>query len=600
MGVAMKKLNIGLIIIFLIISAVNCLFGMKRQADGQGEGVPVEKAQSQESIKLVGLVNNGLDCFVNSAIQILYNMPEVHDFLNAHKADYVLDGDNGPYSIPYQLIHVFEDMQQSKIASRRDAVNIQYFRKFLCTSSTNPDLRLMLTGQHDSGEFLKLVLEHFQYYTKYHLDLLNVLASLMPSDDRAVCALLRKELIDFVLLDISDFSNIDRISFDYFAQCVKRSVDELRLKISKAKLKEAFQRRDLNNFAQYALSTEKLINDLCHQEREAFFGKISAFIGAMNAFHEGVDAKDKAVRDVLDLFVQVSEHNLSDEIKLLTLQACFGENKDWGWIKDKVEYLKLTDADTIYLNKCDVLNKYLDVVLAEMRSPRINQHISGDLNNIQRNLVAFRRLFCSRVNGHWHTCLNLISPLGLDHKRLTELATNLEPESEYKKDSRPRLQVEMLLNQEVGFDDVEMPELLIVQPKTFADFACILPEIKKIDVESSKTFGFEMFSGERLKQGMKIPLVYLPGRRFNIINQSYELIGMIYHQGDSASRGHFIAACKNGSSWKIFNDSRVSAFNSSYIAYGGFTVHVAIYRKVHSAPSLPTVMENVAGGSGIK
>ncbi len=599
----MEKSNISLIVTFLIISAVSSLHGMKRKAVNPGDGVPAEKTQAQDpakqvSKKLVGLINNGDGCFVNSAIQILYNIPEFHKFLETHIKYYVTDELNASFSIPYQFIKVFKAMQQSKVASCGDAVN---FRKFVCSNSLNPDLRVMLLGQHDSGEFLKLVLEHFQYYTKYHLDLLNVLVSLIPSDDSAVRDLLKKEIIDLVLLDISDFRNIDRISFDYFAQCVKRSVDEFRLKISKVKLKEAFQHRDLNNFAQYALSTEKLINDLGRQESEEFFGKISAFIDAMNAFHEGVDAKDKAVRDVLDLFNQVSEHNLSNEIKLLTLQACFGENKDWGWLKDKIKYLELTGADTIYLRNDLVLNKHLDLILGGINSPESKERINFDLGNIQRNLSEFRRLFCARVNGNWQVCLNLVSPLAVDSQVLAEIAIPLESEAEYKKDSRPRLKLEDLLNLFTQFDVVaDMPEILIVQPKSCTDEDCTLPEIKKVDEKTLKTFGFESFSGKSLRRGMKFPLVYMPGRSVNIRNQPYELIGIIYHKGDLVSGGHFIAACKNGSSWKIFNDSRVSAFDCSYIADGGFTVHVAIYHKVQNASSLPTVMENVSTGSDIK
>ena len=104
MGVTMKKSNIGLIITFLIISAVNCLFGMKRRDETRGEGAPVEKAQAQEPTKLVGLISNGSDCFVNSAIQILYNIPQFREFLNSHRTDYVLDGDHGTFSIPLQII----------------------------------------------------------------------------------------------------------------------------------------------------------------------------------------------------------------------------------------------------------------------------------------------------------------------------------------------------------------------------------------------------------------------------------------------------------------------------------------------------------------
>ncbi len=604
MGVFMKKSNIGLIITFLIISAVSCLFGMKREAVNPGDGVPAEKAQAQEpakqvSKKLVGLINNGADCFVNSAIQILYNIPEFHEFLNAHMTDYVLGGANESFSIPCQFIHVFEAMQQSKVASRRDVVNIQAFREFVCKNSPNPDLSAMATGQHDSGEFLKLLLEHFQYYTKYHLDLLNVLTSLMPSDDSAVRDLLKKEIIDLVLLDISNFNNTNLLSFDFFIHCVKRRADELRLKISKAKLKDAFQRRDFNNFAEYASSTKKLINDLGRQESEEFFGKISGFICAMTAFHEGVDAKAQAARDVLELFVQISEHDLSDEIKLLTLQNVFGENKDWKWLKDKVKYLKLTRADTIYLNNCDVLNKHLDVVAGRISSPEFNQRINEDLSGIQKNLLDFRRLFCSRVNGNWQVCLNLVSPLAVGSQELAGISTPLESEAEYKKDSRPRLKLEDLLNLFVQFDiAADMPEILIVQPKSFTDEDCTLPEIKKVDAKTSKIFGFESFSGKHLRQGMKFPLVYVPGRILNIRNQSYELIGMIYHRGDSASRGHFIASCKTGSSWKIFDDVRVFDFNVLYIAQGAFTVHVAIYRKIH--PSVPTVVLNFASGSGIK
>jgi hypothetical protein len=606
MGVSMKKSNIGLIVTFLIISVVSCLFGMKREANGQGDGVPVEKAQRQEpakqaSKKLVGLINNGSDCFVNSAIQILYNIPQFQEFLNLHRTDYVLAGDNGPFSIPLQIIYIFDELQRSSVAEGRVIVSPKVFREFVCKNSTSPAMRGMLKGQHDSGEFLKLLLEPFQYYTKYHLDLLNVLASLMPSDDGAVCDLLKKELIDLVLFDISNFNNSDRLSFDFFARCVKRRADELRLKISKAKLKEAFQRKDLNNFAEYALSTKKLINDLGRQESEEFFGKISDLIGAMGAFHEGVDSQSQSAIDVLDLFIRVSEYDLLDEIKLLTLQDVFGENKNWEWLKDKVKYLKLTRADTIYLNNCDVLNKHLDVALEGIRALELHPVLDKSLRNIQRNLLDFRRLFCARVNGNWQVCLNLMSPLAVDFQFLAEVVTPLELESDYKKDSRPRLKLEDLLNLFVQFDvTADMPEILIVQPKSFTDEDCTLPDIKKVDAKTSKTFGFESFSGQWLGQGMKFPLVYTPGIILNIRNQHYELIGMIYHRGDSASRGHFIASCKTGSSWKIFDDVRASDFSKKYIADGAFTAHVAIYRKVHSAPFLPHVVGNVVSGSEVK
>ncbi|MFH1254200.1 MAG: hypothetical protein V1646_02090 [bacterium] len=588
----MKKSNIGLIVTFLIISAVSCLFGMKREACGQGDGVPVKKAQRQEPAKqvpvtLVGLINNGSDCFVNSAIQVLYAIPAFWEFLNTHRQDYFLDGHHGPFSIPGQLIQIFEELQRSSVAESRGTVSSKVFREFVCKNGANSALSGMSTGQHDSGEILKLLLEHFQYYTKYHLDLLNMLASLMPSDDGAVCDLLKKELIDLVILDISDFNNTDQLSFSFFAERVKRRTDELRLKISKAKLKETFQRKDFSNFAEYALSTKKLINDLGRQESEEFFGKISDFIQLF-----------KNAKTVCDLFQDSLQH---DDGNLIMLQVCFGGEKNWEWLKDKVKYLKLTCDDTIYLNKCDVLNKYLDVILERIGAQDLRSRLDECLRNIQRNLFDFRHLFCSKVNGNWQVCLNLISPLGIDFQVLAEIATPLQPEAEYRKDSRPRLKLEDLLNLFVQFDDTaDMPEILIVQPKSFTDEDCQLPEIKKSDEQISKTFGFEMFSGEFLRQGMKFPLVYMPGRILNIRNQPYELIGMIYHHGSLASRGHFIAACKYGSSWKIFNDERVSDFNGLYIARGEFTVHVAIYRKVHSAPLLPPVVENVASHSVVK
>jgi len=602
MGVFMKKSNIGLIVTFLIISAVSCLFGMKREANGQGDGVPVEKAQRQEpakqaSKKLVGLINNGSDCFVNSAIQILYNIPQFQEFLNLHRTDYVLAGDNGPFPIPLQIMHIVDELQRSSVAEGRVTVNPKAFREFVCKNSTNPAMRGMLKGQHDSGEFLKLLLEHFQYYTKYHLDLLNVLASLMPSDDCVVCDLLKKELIDLVIFDISDFNDSDRLSFDFFARCVNHRADELRLKISKAKLKEAFQRKDLNNFAEYALSTKKLINDLGRQESEEFFGKISDLIGALSVFYNE-DEKSKAAKDVFDMFRIPSG---TDEIKFSALREVFGENKNWEWLKDKVKYLNLTGADTIYLNNCDVLNKHLDVVAGRISSPEFNQRINEDLSGIQKNLLDFRHLFCASVNGNWQVCLNLVSPLAVGSQELAGISTPLESEAEYKKDSRPRLKLEDLLNLFIQFDiAANMPEILIVQPKSFTDEDCTLPEIKKVDAKTSKIFGFESFSGNHLRQGMKFPLVYVPGRILNIRNQPYELIGMIYHRGDSTSRGHFIASCKYGSSWKIFDDGRAFDFYGKYIADGAFTAHVAIYRKVHSAPFLPHAVGNVASGSEAK
>ena len=580
MGFSMKKSNIVLIGTFLIISSMSCLFGMKRVAGGPADGAPAASAQKVNDP--VGLINNGSDCFINSAIQILYNIPEFRDFLNLHRTDYVLEGDNGTFSIPWQFMQIFEALQRSGVAVGRVVVNPKKFREFVCKNSTNSALRGMLTGQHDSGEFLKLLLEHFQYYTKYHLDLINMLAPLLPSDNRAVCDLLKKEFIDIVLCDISDFNNTDRLSFDFFIRCITRRMNEIKLKISKAKLKDAFQLRKLDDFARFALSTKELIQQLDQQESEEFFGKISDLINSLGAFYVEA-AGTQSVNDAFGLFCSASD---PDEIKIDIVKSVFGESKDWEWLKAKVGYLNLKPSDTIFLNNSEALNQTLDVISEGIRSPKLRLVVETALLNIQRNLLDFRRLFCASVNGNWQVCLNLGLPL--DNETLLGSLIKLNQRS------NPVCDVQDLLNSQI-FTQANLPEILIVQPQSFSHGDFTLPGVggfKKLTSEACKLVRDQKFPLTYQPSGTSVPLL--------IRQQGYKLIGMIYHSGPSASKGHFIAACKYDDVWKIFDDNSVMKFDVGYINGRKFSTHVAIYRKEPVVPSSASAQVVAAAGDPVK
>lgn len=547
---------------------MSCLFGMKRVAEQKlVDGTPAASVQKVNvPVNPVGLINNGSDCFVNSAVQILYAIPEFWEFLNSHRTDYVLDGDHGPFSIPGQFMRIFEEMQRSGSAERKIAVNPQNFREFVCRNSENPDLRAMLSYQQDSGEFLKLLLEHFQYYTKYHLDLVNLLAQLLPSDDPVTRDLLKKEFVNLVLCDISDFNNTELLSFDFFIQSIDRRLNELRLKISKAELKNAYQLGKLGDFAKFALLTKELIQKLGQQEAEAFFGKISDLVELF------MDAKK-----VCDLFHGILPQ---DEGNLLTLQACFGESKDYGWLKDKVGYLNFNDSDVIYLNNPEALTKILDVISERIRSQDSRSYVEAALSGIRRNILDFRGLFCALVSEKWQVYLELGLPL--DGNLLNSLIKSNSA-------SHPICDIQDLLNLQ-NFTQANLPEILIVQPQSKSDHDLTLPNVG----------GFKNLTSERLqlRRHQKFPLTYQPsGTKAPLLigPQGYKLIGMIYHTGPSLFKGHYIAACKYGDKWKIFDDKRIIDFSSTYINGSDFKVHVAIYRKEHNIQSLTLPAVAAAG-----
>jgi hypothetical protein len=496
----------------------------------------------------------------------LLAIPEFLEFLNKHNDDYISGDTPGDCSIPRAMIDYIDLIRNSKVFLMSDAKNgpvdpAEYtvdpskFRESICENSTNTNLMDMRYGQHDSGEFLKLMLEYFQYYTKYHF---NLGCMLFDNFSTVICnegveSLFVGEIINPMLKIISDFNTIELLNADLFFEILKTKIHLIKVKVAKAKLKQAYHKNNTIALFSYA----KIVADLVGQDKEDFLGKINSFIAA---------CKDVGIGEPLGLLNRLSNKGEINELELDTLQECFGQDKELAWFLDKVKCLNFNINEEQYLIKYDF--NILSDCLEKMHSPDIIDKLAQNLDKIRETLLAFRNVFGLKINGDWHIGIHPDLPFNNLDKVSTLIKSN--------KNNFPMCYAQDLLNQDKNRITAILPEVLILQFPSFANEDTVLPAVGGFEVYMKKN----PLVPRHTELGHKFPISFNPGLNLIIGQQNYELIGMIYHAGDTNMGGHYIAACKYDK-WVTFNDATVMPFNGDYICENLFNPYVAIYRKVH-------------------
>lgn len=532
--------------------------------------------------------------FLDSALQIFF-LPHVREFLNGHKGDYCAQESRGDFAIPGELIRFLERMQQCT-----EPLMAKDFRAFVCENSSNPSIKAMKYGEQDSGEFLILMLEHLQYFSVHHLNLFKFFDELISKFDEISKKFFLSEIIGKSLRAFSDFGKIDQLSVDAFLHSISVKLVNVKLIFYIAHLKKAIQEKNLNLINHISSLVPTLIGALGQKDS-------NELLCNLNALFTIFTRKEAELLDVINqcLSAKRSWGNLTnrlarikiseDNIDLIQLWIQCSFKKYESIEKNDVKeffYNKMTSLDYAELDKSylaldfDQFDQFVEKIEAILTVQKFQETIlPACLENIKRVVSDLRNFIGVVIDGEWKLSVDILrSNNTFDVKKNTIGAATC--------------QVGDLLSQKV--DKGFLPQILIAVSHPFVNNPCTMT-LKFYDC--ANVFVRDCFIECQI--GEKLPFVLRPTPKIKIGQfVEYELIGMIYHKGDSSQSGHYIASGKYGeNSWKIFDDmgylckkhvdsktkqlvaekskpeEKAFAFYNHYITENDYAPQIMIYRR---------------------
>lgn len=589
MGVFMKKSYVFLFTIFVASLSLQ-LNAAKRPVEDKPEGLPDTKRARSGAAAVAsdqgcvvglnkGLINTGTDCFLNSALQILF-LPQVRAFLDQNRGDYLDHNQAGEYSIPGKLIKFLDQMQASTTALCSND-----FRTFVCQNSSNSDLRGMVRGHQDSCEFLKHMLGYLQNYTVYHFNMLQMFQPSFCDENNKI--FFKDKIIRPVLEKISDFACCDEISVEVFLALVSAQINETKLNIYIARLKneinaQGFDRTKEARINSLSVNINQLLENLNKKDSMQAVGLfcfLQNLLGSQRILEITCGCIGSKRTNFEDVILMDGELDIIGEWALSNLTGCQNKMCDTPekvkkFVCDKLAYLRLNERDNQFLQ--------LNIEQFDLIQQFIGQTIQGlalsvYLANIKRVVTDLRNFFGIRRadDGTWSLMFDIFRSRNHFEINITHNETCL---------------VSDLLNDEM-IARASLPEILIAIAHPFVPdtYPITLKYYEEVKRDGQAVRLYEPGDDEimDLSENLRYKFTLKPLLNITIHQQNYKLIGMIYHRGYTPIAGHYIASGLYDKKWEIFDDKVVRLFDNNFIK--NFSPQVMVYQRVDaSAACVPS------------